>query len=77
MQATVVLTPAYGKDYKSRNEAVEAYKSGKDWILHDPTSRWNGRYCSCRDFVGQTVELRYNKKQDVVLVNHNPKEETK
>ena len=59
------LTPAYGRDYKSAAEAIEAYKSGKDFVLHDPTSRWNGCYCSIRDNL-KDVYIRYNKNRDIV-----------
>lgn len=61
------LTPAYGRDYKSADEAIQAYKDGKDFILNDPTSQWNGLYCSIRDNL-QDVSIRYNKLQDKVVV---------
>jgi len=27
------ITPAYGRDYKSKKEAVEAFEAGKDFVL--------------------------------------------
>ena len=68
-----VLTPAYGRDYKTQKEAVTAYFEGKDWVLHNPTSRYDGKYCSCRDFAGQTVTLRYNKNQQLTVVKTPPR----
>ena len=57
-----VLTPAYGRDYKSAKEVEDDFRQGKDFIFHDPSSRWDGKYCSIRDFkTGDIVELRYKK----------------
>lgn len=39
----VVVVPAYGRKYKTSAEAVEAWKSGKDFKIV------NGPYCSVRD----------------------------
>lgn len=56
-----VLTPAYGRKYLTEEEVITAYVGGKDFIFHDPSSRWDGKYCSCRDFVNESVELRFGK----------------
>ena len=64
------LTPAYGRDYKSAAEALKAYKDGKDFVLNDVTSRWNGAYCSVRDNLPGPIFLRYNKLQDIIEVPH-------
>jgi hypothetical protein len=63
----MALIPAYGRDYKSAKDVFEAYQSGKDFIQADVHSRWNGMYCSCRDFEGEEVELRYHKKTKVTF----------
>lgn len=39
----LVVMPAYGRSYKSREEVTEAWKSGKDFKIV------NGPYCSIRD----------------------------
>lgn len=69
-----VLTPAYGRIYKSASEAIDAYKSGKDWIFHNPAHRDNGRYCSCRDFDEDAkLELRYGpQNQQAVIAAKGP-----
>ena len=56
-----VLTPAYGRVYKTESEATEAYVAGKDFIFHNPSSPYDGKYCSCRDFPEMLVEIRYGK----------------
>jgi hypothetical protein len=63
-----VLTPAYGRDYKSSEAVQKDYLEGKDFVLNDIASRWNGKYCSCRDFPGKIVELRYDKKRKLTTV---------
>ena len=55
------LTPAYGRDYKSTKEAKADYFAGKDFILNDVSSPYHGKYCSCRDFVGEQITLRYHR----------------
>ena len=70
---TPVLVPAYGRDYKSSTAAVEAFVSGKDWILRD-----TGQYCSVRDCLnGETVILRYCKARHSVELTVIIKDQSK
>jgi len=64
------LTPAYGRDYRNGKEAEAAYQSGNDFILNDVTSPWNGKPCSCRDFPGEQVMLRFAELRHVKVVCH-------
>lgn len=59
-----ILSPAYGRDYKSK-AAVEAdFRAGKDFKIHTIGS--GSTYCSIRDFQkGHQIELRYNRMQSV------------
>lgn len=53
-------TPAYGRTYASAKEALDDFKRGKDFILHDITSKWNGKpfnIDNCED--GEEVELHH------------------
>ena len=34
----ILLTPAYGRDYKSKAAVIEDFEAGRDFIFHDPTS---------------------------------------
>ena len=43
VSSPLVVMPAYGRSYKTTNEAVEAWRSGKDFKIV------NGPYCSIRD----------------------------
>lgn len=56
------LTPAYGRDYKSRKDVETDWFGGKDFIL-----AITGQYCSIRDlsqFPGD-VFIRYAKQMKI------------
>ena len=66
----VTLTPAYGRDYKSAAAAIKDLKEGKDFILNDITSRWDGKPCSVRDFDGgQKLCIRYGSLRKTTVYN--------
>ena len=48
----LVLTPAYGKQYKTVNDMLNSWKSGTDFKVH------KGPYCSIRDFPNKQVNIR-------------------
>lgn len=53
------LTPAYGRDYKSKGAVLLHWFAGKDFRIGT-----DGPYTSIRDvkmFPGDTVSFRYNK----------------
>jgi len=64
------LTPAYGRDYRSANEAKADYEAGKDFILNDVSSRWNGSYISKRDAesVYGDINIRFNNLRNKVVI---------
>ena len=63
------LTPAYGRDYKSKAAVERDFKNGMDFILNDPMSRWDGKPCSIRDFrAGEQIKLRYKRLTEAILV---------
>lgn len=64
-----VVTPAYGRDYKDAKTAEADWLAGKDFIFHNPTNRYNGKYCSIRDFKqSDRLTLRYDMRRYVVGV---------
>lgn len=68
----ITLTPAYGRDYSSRAGAQRDLDAGKDFILNDISSPWDGKPCSLRDLQaahpGQTIRVRYAGLQRVFPV---------
>jgi hypothetical protein len=65
----MTVTPAYGRDYTSAKKAEKDFKDGKDFIIRDIMSRWDGKACSVRDFdQGTKINIRYNKNTKVTVV---------
>jgi hypothetical protein len=62
------VTPAHGRDYTSAKAAAQAWRDGKDFLLADPRSPWNGRPISSRDCADQAVRIRYARLTRVVTV---------
>ncbi len=75
----IILTPAYGKDYKSLRAAQEDFDKGVDFYLVSVTNGFAG-YCSIRDFdpsVQKTIQLRYKNKREVGFLKIKPLVEEK
>jgi len=71
MEETIIVTPAYGRDYKKSEDAVKDWRDGKDFIIQNITSRWSGKPCSTRDFDDrQQIKIRYNRMADFTLLNN-------
>ena len=74
------LTPAYGRNPKSGPDAIADLTGGKDWILNDPQSRWDGRYVNLPQLIDvgyKTVKLRFRRLRSETTVNiAHLKEET-
>lgn len=68
----MTLTPAYGRDYKSKAEVVAAFNEDKDFIIRDVISPWCGKPANKRQLKEsgvRSVNLRYAKERRVVVVN--------
>jgi hypothetical protein len=61
MHAT--CTPAYGRDYKTGNQARADWKAGKDFILNAWDSPWDGKPINREQALeaGFRVTLRFSK----------------
>lgn len=77
MATTVV--PAHGRDYKSKKAVLEAWASGKDFIISDHFSKWDGKPINKEDADRSKtdVNVRYNKLKKVVVIKHENKDKTK
>ena len=62
------LTPAYGRDYKSKKEVEHALTAGHDFILNDIMSPYDGKPCSARDFAGQSITVRWSGMRKVAVI---------
>lgn len=57
----MTVTPAYGRDYKTAKAAREDWAAGKDFLVSDITSRYDGKPINKpqADEAGLTVTLRF------------------
>lgn len=56
----LILTPAYGRDYNSKDAVLADYNEGKDFMLQP-----QGCYISKRDVTDEVVKFRYSKLRKV------------
>jgi hypothetical protein len=65
---SITVVPAYGRDYKSKAEALAAWSTGVDWKIPD------GPYVSARDIPHakldgvKEIRLRYKKQREVYII---------
>ena len=62
----MTLTPAYGRDYTSKAKCLADWENGKDFIINDVMSRWDGKPVSIRD-MNETVKIRYKALTQVFV----------
>jgi hypothetical protein len=73
-----VVSPAYGQDYSNRVQALEAWRTGKDFVHESAAALGGGRYCSIRDFKpGDKIEIRYRKRRQAVVETVKTQKEDK
>ena len=67
----MTLIPAYGRDYASPSAVKADWKAGKDFIVNDCSSPWDGRYCNRHD-LAQTdrdhVMIRYHARRKIMRI---------
>jgi hypothetical protein len=57
---TLTLTPAYGRDYKSKKAVIEAWNAGKDFEIANPGfPSYINREDADNDPAMYTVSIRY------------------
>jgi len=67
----MTLTPAYGRDYKSKAAVLAAWNANKDFIIADVFSRWSGKPANKSDLAaaGEVgIIIRYDNLRKVVAV---------
>ena len=76
--ATLALNvvPAYGRDYKSSEEAKKDWEDGKDFLIKDVGCEWNGSYLSIRDtrkdtFNWEVVKITFDGGTQACLVTES------
>lgn len=72
------MIPAYGRDYKNIPEVIDAWESGKDFMISDVSSVHDGRYCNrfdIRMFNYDEISFRYNKLRKIYIYSLEGKNE--
>lgn len=72
--STLILVPAYGKDYQTESEVMESWNAGNDFIIR--TLNVRGTYASIRDLDSikeafSLVYIRYDKGNQIAVVYDN------
>ena len=64
------MSPAYGRDYKSKNEVLEAVKANKDFSINDygPNMGQIANRESFSDELPVSLKIRYQKQTKVCIV---------
>ncbi len=65
----MTLTPAYGRDYKSKKEVLADFDAGKDFVANDIQS--SGSYTNKTDLIAmgfKEVTVRYSGLRKVTVV---------
>ena len=64
----ITLTPAYGRDYKSKKALLQDIKDNKDFIINAFGHPSDTKPCSPSDFKGQTIMFRYDQLRKITPV---------
>ena len=69
LMKTAVLTPAYGREYKSGVDVLRDYRDNKDFLLNDPKSRWYMKPINREQLLDSKytdVQIRYNHHRNLI-----------
>jgi hypothetical protein len=62
------LTPAYGKDYKNRKDAVADFDSGKDFVYNTYDRQ---TYCTKKELLEagiKSINIRFKNNTEIAVV---------
>ena len=66
------LTPAYGRDYTSKAKVLADWDAGKDFIINNMFSRWDGKPMNQQDWDGGMIQFRYAKLTKTFTISRTP-----
>lgn len=69
---TITLIPNRGRDYPSAARVLEHLKEGRDFIVADMSSQWDGKPCNVEDLKRAGVhhaKVRYSSLRKVTTIN--------
>lgn len=65
------VIPAYGRDYRNKAQAIADWEAGKDFILQDISSPWDGKPINKEDAVRagfREVNIRFKNMRQIAVV---------
>ena len=68
----MTLTPAYGRDYKSKAAVLADFDADKDFLVADFSSPWDGKPVNKSQLVSEgftVANVRYARLTKVAVVN--------
>jgi hypothetical protein len=71
MAQRITVVPAYGRDYRSKEEVSRAWEAGNDFQIRDMSSRWDGSYINKEGAEKggiNEVNVRYNSLRKVFVI---------
>jgi hypothetical protein len=78
---TLILTPAYGRDYKNKKAVIADFENDKDFIINDifgEYAQYDGKPINKSDILKQgttTVNIRYQTLTKVLVHQVRPTKE--
>lgn len=71
MASRITVVPAYGRDYKSKAQVLADWDAGKDFLIQDMSSPWDGKYINKEDAQRggiREVNVRYKQLRNVMVI---------
>jgi len=65
----MTLVPAYGRDYKSKKDVLADFNAGKDFVIADFSSPYDGKPANKQDLTNEKrIHIRYKKLTQICVV---------
>ena len=68
----MTLIPAYGRDYKTKKAVLQDWNDGKDFIISDLFSKWDGKPVNKKDIerggAETSVMVRYRNMTQIAAI---------
>ena len=65
----MTLVPAYGRDYKSKKDVLADFNAGKDFVIADFSSPYDGKPANKQDLADEKrIHIRYKKLTQICVV---------
>ena len=68
-----VLTPAYGRDYRSKKALLADFNADKDFMAHCPSGMGYINKSQIEEEKLGEIQVRYNKNRNVAIITFNNK----